>query len=417
MAFVDLEKAFDRVPRKIVWWSLRHLGVEEWLVNVIKVMYKDISTTVKLREGESDGFGVGVGVHQGSVLSPLLFISVLEALSREFREGLPWELLYADDLVLIADSESELMKKLSRWRTGMEAKGLRVNMEKTKILKCQVKYGVEEDSGKWPCGVCRKGVGSNSIMCTTCKKWIHHRCSGLGKRLEHNNDFKCKTCLLGKVKQQTVKNKFVIDGAGEIESVDKFCYLGDMIGAGGGAEDATRTRVRCAWSKFRELAPLLTMRGASLKMKGKIYRICVQTVMMYGSETWPMKVADMSRLERTEGMMIRWMCSVTLRDRVASKELRMRLGIESVLDLVRRSRLRWFGHVERKNNNDWVSRCRNVSVEGSKGKGRGRKTWNECVTKDMKDLGLCQGDAQDREKWVKGIWGKRPTRASMEKRT
>ena len=73
-----------------------------------------------------------------------------------------------------------------------------------------------------------------------------------------------------------------------------------MIGAGGGARVAARAGVRCAWAKFRELAPILTSRGASLKVKGKVYRVCVQRVLVYGSETWPMKVGDMLRLERTE---------------------------------------------------------------------------------------------------------------------
>ena len=97
MAFVDLEKAFDRVPREVVWWALRCLGVDEWIVSVIKAMYEDATTTVRVNGRESKAFSVRVGVHQGSVLSPLLFIIVLEALSREFREGLPMELLYADD--------------------------------------------------------------------------------------------------------------------------------------------------------------------------------------------------------------------------------------------------------------------------------------------------------------------------------
>ena len=83
-----------------------------------------------------------------------------------------------------------------------------------------------------------------------------------------------------------------------MDCVDKFCYLGDMIGAGGGAEEASRARVRCA--KFRELAPVLTSRGASIKVKGRVYRASVQRVMVYGSETWPMKAEDMQRLERTE---------------------------------------------------------------------------------------------------------------------
>ena len=70
---------------------------------------------------------MNVGVHQGSVLSPLLFIIVLEALSRDFRTGVPWELLYADDLALIAESLEECIAKFEAWKSGMESKGRRVN--------------------------------------------------------------------------------------------------------------------------------------------------------------------------------------------------------------------------------------------------------------------------------------------------
>ena len=94
-AFVDLEKAFDRVPRKVLWWALRSLRVEECAVRVIQGMYSNARSRVRVNGQYSEEFGVGVGVHQGSVLSPLLFILVLEALSREFRSGVPWELLYA----------------------------------------------------------------------------------------------------------------------------------------------------------------------------------------------------------------------------------------------------------------------------------------------------------------------------------
>ena len=93
---MDLEKVFDRVPREVLWWALRRGGADEWIVNVIKAMYEYATTAVKFKSGESKEFGVKVGVHQGSVLSPLLFNIVLEALSKEFREGLPWEMLYAD---------------------------------------------------------------------------------------------------------------------------------------------------------------------------------------------------------------------------------------------------------------------------------------------------------------------------------
>ena len=116
MTFIDLEKAFDRVPREIVWWALRSLGVDEWIVTTIQSMYEGCTTVVRINGKESEAFGVRVGVHQGSVLSPLLFIIVLEALSREFREGLPWELLYADDLVLLAETEGLLVEKIQKWK-------------------------------------------------------------------------------------------------------------------------------------------------------------------------------------------------------------------------------------------------------------------------------------------------------------
>ena len=124
--FVDLEKAFDRVPRQVVTWASRKVGLEEWIIRVVKAMYENAKSTVNINGTIGDLFPVKVGVDQGSILSPLLFIIVLEvlALSRELRTGLPWELLYADDLVLMADSIEELEILFERWKSGMEQEGL-----------------------------------------------------------------------------------------------------------------------------------------------------------------------------------------------------------------------------------------------------------------------------------------------------
>ena len=92
------------------------MGVNEWIVLVIRVMYEDATAKVRLNGRKSKAFNVKAGVHPGSVLSPLLFIIVLKALPREFREGLPMELLYADDLVLAAESEELLIEKLREWK-------------------------------------------------------------------------------------------------------------------------------------------------------------------------------------------------------------------------------------------------------------------------------------------------------------
>ena len=124
MAFVDLEKVFDRVPRKVIWWALRKLGVDEWIVHLVQGMYSNARSRIRVGEGYSEELEVKVGVHQGSVLSPLLFIIVLEALSCEFRCGVPWEDLYADDLVIIAESLEECVRRLLTWKEAMEEKGL-----------------------------------------------------------------------------------------------------------------------------------------------------------------------------------------------------------------------------------------------------------------------------------------------------
>ena len=77
MAFVDLEKAFDRVPWKVIWWALRESGVEEWTAWLVQGMCAYARSLVCVGQDFIQEFEVKVGVYQGSILSPLLFIIVL----------------------------------------------------------------------------------------------------------------------------------------------------------------------------------------------------------------------------------------------------------------------------------------------------------------------------------------------------
>jgi len=122
--FVDLEKAFDRLPREVISWAMRKLGVEEWLVSAVMSMYIGAKTVVRTVYVNSKGFEAKVGMLQGSALSLLLFVIVMEAISREFRVALPWKLLYADDLAVIGKTEEELIKRLSEWKDNVECKGV-----------------------------------------------------------------------------------------------------------------------------------------------------------------------------------------------------------------------------------------------------------------------------------------------------
>ena len=109
--FVDLEKAFDRVPREVIQFDFRWKGVPEYLVNGVMSLYEGCKTAV-LVDGElSSSFYVKVGVHQGSALSPLLFTMVLDVLTEDVTDGSVMELLYADDLVLCGESLNDVMVK------------------------------------------------------------------------------------------------------------------------------------------------------------------------------------------------------------------------------------------------------------------------------------------------------------------
>ena len=333
MAFVDLEKAFDRVPRKVIWWSL-----EAWIVRLVQGMYANARSCVRVGEGYSEEFEVKVGVHQGSVLSPLLFIIVLEALSREFRSGVPWKDLYADDLVIIAKSLEECVRRLLTWKEAMEKKGLRVNEGKTKILICGTGLDLLQSSGEFPCAICHTGVGSNSIFCNGCKHWVHKKCSGL-KGLKKDPDYRCTRCQGTARPLDGRPQKEVQVGPNKLEVVASFCYLGDMLSAAGGCELSTTTRVKTAWKKFKDLLPVLSSHHLSFKTRGRVYTSCVRSAMLHASETWPLTKPNLQRLQRNDRAMIRQICNVGPQDIITtrSNELLVRLGIED-LDLILKER-------------------------------------------------------------------------------
>ena len=85
--------------------------------------------------------------------------------------------------------------------------------------------------------------------------------------------------------------------------------------------------------------------------------------MLHGSETWPVRKENVEALQRAEMRMVRWMCGVKLKDRLPSTELKERLGIDDIALVLQQNRLRWYGHVLRKEDNDWVKKCMKLRVQ------------------------------------------------------
>ena len=121
--------------------------------------------------------------------------------------------------------------------------------------------------------------------------------------------------------------------------------------------------------------------------------------MTYGSETRPLLVDVGSKFERAEMQMVRWICGISMKDRGTNEDLRRRVGVEPITTVIRSGRLRWYGHVMRKRDEDWVKTCMESRVEGTRSVGRPRRTWLESVDADMAELEIDKEDVHDRNKW------------------
>ena len=134
MCFVDMEKAFDRMPRKVMEWAMRKKGLLEVIVRAIMSLYDGAKTTMRGGSEYSEEFKVKVGVHHGPVLSPLLFGIVVDVITENARRGVVNELLYVDDLVLMRETMDDLKERFWNWKSALESKGTKVNTRKTKVM-------------------------------------------------------------------------------------------------------------------------------------------------------------------------------------------------------------------------------------------------------------------------------------------
>ncbi len=145
LCFVDFAKAFDSVSHEILWLTMLDMGYPAHLVQLLSNLYKKQKAAVKVAQTVSEWFQVKKGVRQGCVLSPYLFNIVAEMAMREALDGFKGgfklggrtltNLRYADDIVLIASTEKELQDLLDRIiRTGHRF-GLKLNIQKTKVMR------------------------------------------------------------------------------------------------------------------------------------------------------------------------------------------------------------------------------------------------------------------------------------------
>ena len=128
---------------------------------------------------------------------------------------------------------------------------------------------------------------------------------------------------------------------------------------------AVTARVKIGWMKFRECGELLLGRRFSLKMKGMVYRSCVRSAMLYGSETWCLRENEMIISRRTERAAVRSMCGVKLEDRKNAEDLMKMLGLKETLDkMAQANGVRWYGHAVRRDEESILKKAMMLQVNG-----------------------------------------------------
>ena len=146
LAFVDLEKAFDTAPRKMAMATLRWVGAPASEVKMVKAMYENTKARVVVGSGMSNEFQVNIGLRQGSALSPLLFILVMELISRKVSttDALSSrKIMYADDLVIVAEHREELQGALEEWNDMFKKHGLKNSKDEPRQDRSDVGWETE----------------------------------------------------------------------------------------------------------------------------------------------------------------------------------------------------------------------------------------------------------------------------------
>ena len=196
----------------------------------------------------------------------------------------------------------------------------------------------------------------------------------------------------------------IVDRNGqELKQVSKFKYLGSVFERDGRCEVDVKERIRVGWAKWTEVNEVINDSRMPLKLKLKVYESMVRPVIIYGSECWTLRKKEEQLLERTEMKMLRRILGVTLRDKIRNEEIRRRTRVTSIVKKVEIGRLRWFGHVVRREDYQMVKRAWKEPVRGSRGRGRPRVRWYDEIKQDLVERGIKEEDARNRRKWRKLI--------------
>ncbi len=388
ICFIDLQKAYDSVNRELLWQICKHYGLTDKIVRMLQLLHKDTKAQVRINGDLSDSFNIETGVLQGGISSCILFNILFDFIMRRIIEkanilgvtGIKLAygssdffhsdrdnyedfhllaLMYADDLVTICDNNLDLEIFIQTFDQITQDFGLTMSVKKTCIMSLQQ---FQQDAT-------RKIIKSQEVAASK----IHIN-----------------------IRNHT------------IQTVDQFSYLGCYVTRDHSSDKEIETRLSKASIAFNMLRHIIWYRKTiSISAKLRLFRACVLPVLLYGSEVWSTTVAQERRLNTFYLKCLRTIIGVNLGDRMSNDRLLHLTGQPYLNDILRRNRLRWFGHVNRMNNvNNEPSIVKKAMFSYFPGCKRPRnagvrKKWQDKILNDLEQSQIrnWRKETLDRNKW------------------
>lgn len=350
--FIDYSKAFDSIDRESLWKIMAHYGIPSKIINLIKKMYEDSGGQILFKGKLSKFFQILTGVRQGCLLSPFLFLLIIDWIMKNSvngKTGIQWtitkkleDLDFADDIALLSHTHAHMQEKTSKIAEKSAQVGLNINVAKTKIMK----------------------------MNTKC-------------------------------------DRVVKIGNEPIEEVDKFTYLGSIVTPSGGTEEDVNARINKARTAFSQLNKIWDSKILRQKTKIKIFNSNVKSILLYGSETWFLNKKQENKLQVFINKCLKRIFKIFWPNTIRNKDLWERSGQEKIATQIYKKKLRWLGHTLRKEDDDITKHSLYYNPQGQRKRGRPKNTWRRQLEKELKDPQLrnTEEKAQNRREWRKFVSG------------
>lgn len=332
LLFVDFKQAFDSLDRNVMWRILATYGIPARIRNIISGLYRNGKCRVVHRGKLGRWFTVESGVKQGCVLSPLLFLLVLDWVMRKVNaggRGIQWTLTerledidFADDLALMAQRARDMEESFRRLVKYAGQVGLQVNMIKTKLIRINTTA---------PCTLSINGVS--------------------------------------------------------IHETESFCYLGSILAGDGGANLDVKSRIQKARQAFISLNKIWNSTQLTRNLKIRFFKSNCISVLLYGCETWKMTSEIENQIQVFVNRCLRRILRIRWPEVISNEELWSTTRCERMKTVIKRRKWNWIGHTIRRPVGDIAKTALDWNPQGTRKRGRPKITWRRTVVNEASAAG------------------------------